>query len=343
MRFPKRAFISFSLLLIFVVFLSSFQLPYYIYKPGRADSLDEIVVVEDGYESEGSMHLLTVSGYHATPIKYILGKILPFHEILPIDVIRDEDETDEEYMNRQLHMMEDSQNASTIVAYEAANKPIHIQNNGVYVVSTVKKMPATEIFENGDIIKKVDDLPIETADDLVSYVSKKQKGDQIMILFEREGKEKEASIEITSFPDDESQIGIGIQLTTNLEVEVEPEVNFSSGRIGGPSAGLMFALKIYDQLVEEDLTRGYKIAGTGKIDQEGKIHPVGGVDKKVVAADRQESDVFFVPYEGGKVNSNYEEAMKAAKKIKTKMKIIPVDTFDEALSYLEELPPKKNK
>src|SRR5690625_5523974 len=85
-------------------------------------------------------------------------------------------------------------------------------------------------------------------------------------------------------------------MTSNEEVHVHPKVEFSSGQIGGPSAELMFALKIYYQLVEEDLTKGKKIAGTGQIDYEGNVLPIGGVDKKVVAADREGSDVFFVPY-----------------------------------------------
>lgn len=337
MRISKRYIVYFSLVLIVTLFLANFKLPYYVYKPGRADNLDSIVVVKDGYESDGSMHLLTVSGSYATPINYLIGKILPFREVLPIHSLRDEDETDEEYMNRQLHMMEDSQNSSTIVAYKAAGADLQVISDGVYVVETVKNMPAQDLLKNGDIIKGVDNIPVELADDLVSYVAEKTAGEKISIQFIRGDEEKEALIEVVAFPDDESRVGIGIHLTTNIYLDMEPEVEFSSGKIGGPSAGLMFALKIYDQLTEEDFTRGYKIAGTGKIDMEGNVLPVGGVDKKVVAADREGSHVFFVPYEKGRENSNYETALWAAKKIKTEMEIVPVDTFEEALSYLERL------
>lgn len=337
MRISKRYLVYFTTVIILALFLSTFKLPYYVYKPGRADSLDSIVVVEDGYQSEGSMHLLTVSGSYATPINYFLGKIMPFREVMPISAIRDEDETDEEYMNRQLHMMEDSQHSSTVVAYRAAGADIEVITDGVYVIGTVKDMPAHQLLENGDIIKKVDHIPVKVSDDLVTYVAEKKAGDIIRLQFERNGKVEEEQIEIVSFPDDVNQVGIGIQLTTNIIVEVNPEVKFSSGRIGGPSAGLMFALRIYDQLTEEDYTRGYKIAGTGKIDIDGNVHPVGGVDKKVVAADREGSHVFFVPYEKGRENSNYEIAVRAAKKIKTNMEIVPVDTFEEALLYLESL------
>lgn len=337
MRLSKKHLINLIIVVLLTSLLSFYQLPYYIYKPGRADALDTIVVVEDGYESEGSMHLLTVTGSTATPISYLLSKIMPFHEVRPLEQVRRDGESDEEYMRRQLHMMEDSQLNSTIVAYKAAKADIEIINGGVYVVATVKDMPAAKVLKPGDIIKRVDDIVVEVADDLVNYVATKKAGEVIQIERVRNGQAKVEEIEIIPFPDDEEKVGIGIQLTTHIELEVDPEVNFSSGRIGGPSAGLMFALTIYDQLVEEDLTRGKKIAGTGRIDSEGNVHPVGGVDKKVVAADREGSSVFFVPYEQGKENSNYEVALEAAKKIKTKMDIVPVDTFEEALQYLKNL------
>src|SRR5699024_2694229 len=130
---------------------------------------------------------------------------------------------------------------------------------------------------------------------------------------------------------------IGIKLVTDRHVNVTPKVNFSSGNIGGPSAGLMFALEIYDQLTEEDLTGGLNIAGTGEIDYEGNVHRIGGVDKKVIAAHRKGCDIFFAANENGKKDSNYAVAKQSAEEIDIDMKIIPVDTFEEALTYLKEL------
>src|SRR5699024_12590960 len=101
-------------------------------------------------------------------------------------------------------------------------------------------------------------------------------------------------IELAKSPQD-NKVGIGIQLVTNREVEINPKVEFSRGEIGGPSAGLMFALTIYNQLTKEDVSNGIKIAGTGELDYERNILSIGGIDKKVIAADKENVDILFAP------------------------------------------------
>ena len=112
-------------------------------------------------------------------------------------------------------------------------------------------------------------------------------------------------------------------------------------KIGGPSAGLMFTLEIYNQLVKEDITKGHEIAGTGTINEKGEVGPIGGISQKVVAAHNAGAEIFFAPNENGKEKSNYKDAVKTAKDINTKMKIIPVDTLDDALMYLDKMSEKK--
>jgi len=103
---------------------------------------------------------------------------------------------------------------------------------------------------------------------------------------------------------------------------------------------LMMSLEIYNQLVDEDITKGYKIAGTGTIDPSGKVGRIGGIEQKIVAAHKSGADIFFAPNENGEKNSNYQMALKTAEDIKTKMVIVPVDTFEDALKYLDSLEPK---
>src|SRR5699024_5261763 len=264
---------------------STFQLPYYIYKPGGADPLDQIVEVEGGSESEGDMYLVTVSGGQSTPIQYLWAKILSYHEVQPLEEVRPKGMTNKEYRQAQLKMMENSQESSTVVAYEAANKEITIEYNGVYVVSVREGMPAEDKLETGDHILGIDGQTIHEADDLIDYIEQKQAGDQINLVVIREDEPLNIDLTLDVFPNMDNKVGMGIELVTNRSISVDPELHFSSGNIGGPSAGLMFALEIYDQLIEEDLTKGYQIIIIGEIDNIGIVLQIRGIDNKEVVTE----------------------------------------------------------
>ncbi|MBM7598702.1 PDZ domain-containing protein [Virgibacillus halotolerans] len=341
MRFSKKHIIYLVVIVVLAYFLSAYKLPYYIYKPGGADALNPIVEVDDGYRSEGDMHLVTVSGLQATPIQYVWAKVLSYNEILPIDQVFPEGISQDDYMHAQLQVMESSQEAATVVAYEAADKDITIDYKGVYVVSVVEGMPADGKLKAGDRIIGIDGNEIKEADDLTDYIDKKQANDTVALDVVREEKERTEEITLEAFSDQEDKIGMGIQLVTDRSVSVNPEVHFSSGSIGGPSAGLMFSLEIYDQLTEKDLTGGYQIAGTGEVDYSGNVLRIGGIDKKIVAADKEGCDIFFAPNENGAKDSNYQLAKKTAEDIGTDMKVIPVDTFDDAIDYLQNMEQKQ--
>lgn len=340
MRFSRRNIAIYALAIIIAVFLSVFKLPYYIHKPGSADPLDPIVQVEDGYESTGEMHLMTVRSSIATPIQYVLAKVMPYHDIVPVEAVRPEGVSEEEYRLAQLQMMEDSQMSSKVVAYTEAGADVELVYEGVYVVAVYEDMPAYGKIQTADQIIAIDGIEVDRTDEMIELVGDKELHDDVVIRFERDGKEDEVTIQVESLGEEVDRVGIGIQLMDQQSVTVNPEVHFSSGNIGGPSAGLMFALEMYDQLTEDDITKGYSIAGTGKLDIEGNVLAIGGVDKKVVAADKAGCEIFFAPHEQGSATSNYELAKETAENIETDMIIVPVDTFEEALAYLQELDPK---
>jgi len=108
------------------------------------------------------------------------------------------------------------------------------------------------------------------------------------------------------------------------------KIKTNLAEIGGPSAGLMMSLELYKQLSHNDFLHGRNVAGTGAIAADGSVGEIGGVDKKVIASDRAHAQIFLVPV------ANYAEAKRTAKKIKTKMKIIPVTTFKQAVTYLKK-------
>ncbi|MEI2440260.1 PDZ domain-containing protein [Priestia megaterium] len=322
-----------------VAMLCFYPLPYYITKPGMAEELAPIIKVEDGYHEKGTFMLTTVRMGRATPLSYGLAKIQDFHEIFPTKQILQQGESDEDYSTRQLHMMDTSKNAAISVAYEAAGKSVSYLNKGVYVTYVVENMPAHGKLHVGDVVTKVDGEKIQTAEDLINYVSTKKAGDPVSIYVKRDGKESKHTLKVKAFPDEPKRVGLGIALETNQELKVKPDIHIDTEKIGGPSAGLMFSLEIYNQLVKEDMTKGHRVAGTGTINDKGEVGPIGGISQKIVAADKEGAEIFFAPNEKGAAGSNYREAVKTAKKIDSDMKIVPVDSFSDAVTYLEKLKP----
>ena len=158
------------------------------------------------------------------------------------------------------------------------------------------------------------------------------------------GKPKQAKGQ-TIMLDSVHRAGIGITLADRTEVSSPIKVSADMEGIGGPSAGLMMTLAIYQQVTGLNLRQGQKIAGTGTMNADGSVGDIGGIDKKVVSSSKAGAKIFFAPnnpvskaekeYDKN-AKTNYQEAVAAAKKIKTKMKIVPVRTFDDAVKYLEK-------
>lgn len=321
--------------MIIAIVLTFLKLPFYVTQPGMATELKPMVEVEDGFHEQGTFRLTTVRIGRANPFTYIWAKTQKYYDIFPIEDVKYEGETDEQYMERQIHMMEVSQQAAIKVAYERANKPIRMKYNGIIVMQVLEKMPAFDVLKMGDRIKGVNGQEIQTADEFIEMVKHKKAGDTLTLSIERDGHELTKTIEVVPFPDQQDKVGVGISLITDRELETSPDIILNTEDIGGPSAGLMMTLEIYNQLTEEDMTKGYKIAGTGTINEEGAVGPIGGIAQKIVAADKAGVDIFFAPNENGAKNSNYEVAVHTAKDIDTNMKIVPVDSFDDAIQFLE--------
>lgn len=307
-----------------------------------AKELEPIIKVDGGYDEKGSLMLTTVRMGRANIYSYILAKLSKYQEIFPADMIKYENETDEEYTLRQLRAMDDSKLSAIEVAYKKAGIPVKYRYKGVYVMNVLPDMPASKKLKPGDRIFKIDNFTFKSSDEFKQYVSKKKEGDEIQVSYVRNGKTDRAKLRVMPFPGHHDQFGIGIVLEDDKDIIVDPKVKVNTDDIGGPSAGLMFALEIYNQLTKGDLTHGFNIAGTGTISPDGTVGRIGGIEQKVVAADNAGADIFLAPNENGANGSNYKMAVKTAKEIGTHMKIVPVDTFDEAVSYLENLRDKKS-
>lgn len=325
------------------VFLSTYRLDLYISKPGGAYELAPLVKVEGGDEDdEGTLSLMTVSMMTATPTLYLYSKFQDGYKVLQPEQVRSPHESDDEYNVRQLKMMSDSQINALQVAFKEADLPYEVSNNGVFVLNVVKGGAADKMLAAGDRVLAIDGREFEKMEEFVGYLSGKKEGDKVEVLFERDGRKITEAIKLAPLPTEPERIGLGISFVEDKKITTDPKVEINSDQIGGPSAGLMFTLEILNQLLDEDITKGYNVAGTGTMESNGEVGRIGGIDQKIIAADNDGVEIFFAPDDGVHegVESNYALAKETAEKIGTDMKVVPVKTVEDALDYLEELQPK---
>lgn len=333
----------FVLVMALVVFVSSYRLDAYISRPGDAYELSPLVEVEGRDEDDaGTLSLMTVTMFNATPALYIMAQFQEGYKVLDPEQVRSPHESDEEYNVRQLKLMSDSQVNALQVAFEEAGKPYEVSSNGVFILNVLEDGAAAGLLSPGDRLMEIDGQAYGSMEEFLDYLSNKKVGDEVELVIERDERTINQTITLAPLPTEPERAGIGISFVEDKEIETTPDVSIDSDTIGGPSAGLMFTLEILNQLLDEDITHGYDIAGTGTMESDGTVGPIGGIDQKVIAADRADIDVFFAPdNEGGSgTPSNFDVAMETAEEIGTEMDIVPVANIDAALDYLSELSPR---
>lgn len=319
-----------------IVFMGT---PYIVYQPGSASEVAPLIKVENGDADEKGMFMMTTVSASYANVALLVASVFNSNAEVVEKETRLGDKSEDEYAAVQVFNMDSSQSYAVQAAYHAAGIPYEIKPDYLFVYSVPENGNRTQ-FQAGDRIIKVDGRGIPDAKALAALLSAKKVGDTVPVTLQRAGQELQEDVRLIEVRDEDEasgRPGLGIIIAAVQKVEAKEEgkdVSFTVTDVGGPSAGLMFTMEIYSQLTPGDLTKGYRVAGTGTIDPEGKVGPIGGVKHKIVAADREEAEIFFVPVK------NYDEAKASADRIGTGMKLIPVSTLQEALDYMKKLPVK---
>ena len=329
-----------AILLGLVFFL---PLPYYIEMPGGAYDIRQVLQVDNKEDkAKGSYNFVAISQMRATPAALLYAWLTPFTDV---ETAKESlgNFTEDEYIRLNQFYMETSQNEAIYQAFKLAGKPVSLNYFGVYVLDVSKESTFKGILGLADTVTGVNGKTFESSKDLIAYVAKQNLGDKVTVQYLSNQQKKEASGKIIKLSNGKNGIGIG--LVDHTEVKTTIPVEFSTGNVGGPSAGLMFTLDILDQINQEDLRKGRMIAGTGTIEKDGSVGDIGGADKKVVSAAKDNAEIFFVPNnpidkdylkKHPDAKTNYQEAKAAAERIKTKMTIVPVRTVQDAIDYLRK-------
>ncbi len=338
--------INTKLILLTIIFSLLFfwtPLPYFIEMPGTSEDLREHVLVNgEKDEYKGSFMLTTVAVQQATPFTYLTSLFNSKREIVSKKEMMG-DSNSKEYDQMQNFYMKNSQNMASKVALDLLDKPYEMAYKGVYVMSINEKSDFKNKLTIGSTISKVDGKKIESSEELINLVQSKKVGEEVNLTVEENNEEKEISGKLIEL-EGTKKTGMGISLIDHTELVSPEKIEFTTHDIGGPSAGLMFTLELYGLLSQKDIRQGLEIAGTGTMSSNGEVGRIGGIDKKVIAAEYAGADVFFAPDDEistelkekyPDIKTNYEEAVEAVKKNKLNIKVVPIKTVNDAVTYLK--------
>lgn len=307
--------------------------PYVLVAPGVVQDLSEEITVEGQQapplsSAGGEIALVTVATSRATYADHFYARVRGDLALIPVEKTRSPGVSDEDEKRRDEALMLSSQDIAEYVALRHLGYPATYTGDGALVEDVSTATAAAGTIRPRDIIKSVDGHVVRVNADIREGLASKAVGEAVSIGVEREGKMVEFLLPLSASSDGQNRPVIGVVVTTvNPRVETPFDVKFRVGNIGGPSAGLAFALEIIDSLSEGDLTKGRKIVATGAISPNGAISPIGGVYQKAIAASRAGADYFLIPSE------NYREVGSSM----GQTRIIPVNSLDSALAFLNSL------
>jgi len=331
--------------------------PFVVLKPGIAVPAQGYIKTNDKQlsdkrdtqeaeqqQQEGEL-LLTAVLLKAPNLWEILGSIVsPKDEVrLKVDVLGRS--SMEEYSARVTSMMLGSHNNALEAAYRYLNIPYSIQPQQLFVQQPSVCMLGCGSFEAGDEIvaggnAAGEEVSIHSVNQLRAWLAELTAGNQAYLIVNRSDEQVKIAVDVKEKEEqlqEEQLVYKLLNIESFIELRaVKPdhsdyEVEITTDNIGGPSAGLVLALTIIDQLTEGDLTNGKRLAVTGTIDAEGNVGSIGGIVQKVYSTSEQGAHAFIVP------KGNEKEALRTMKKIDSDMKIIGVSTLEEAMQVLASL------
>ncbi|MEA2499339.1 MAG: Lon-like protease, partial [Actinomycetota bacterium] len=264
------------------------QIPFfYAYLPGPVRNVDELIDVSgaDTYSSEGELLMTTVSvDLEVTFADWVEASFDPHSVVVDRDAVTG-GQSFSDLEKQQLDAMDQSKQHAQEVALSALGLA-QPESDGVRVVEVIEGVPAAEAIRPGDVIVKVDGDKVQTSCEVGSAIGQREPGSRIQVTVRRDGRLQTFEVGTVADPQDPSSSIIGVSLEDiNYRFDPGVKVEFESGEIAGPSAGLMFTLALYDRLTPEDLTSGKKIAGTGTIACDGQVGPIGGIEQKIAGAE----------------------------------------------------------
>jgi PDZ domain-containing protein len=306
----------------------------YLYVPNQATPVASRVTVEGEKvhaPGPGALYYVDVSIRRATWVEKKFAFARPEGSTLvPRDEVVPPGSSFQDRHEDGLREMARSEKVAAAVALEQAGFKVKTTNKGALVEAVASDAPAAKKLDEGDVIVAARGRPILTPGELRAAFVGVHPGDDIVLRIRRDGQLKTVTVRTVESAREKGRAIIGIIIAQAADIKLPVKVDINLGQVGGPSAGLPFALDVLQEL-GTNVDRGLKVVATGEMELDGTVGPIGGVKQKTYGARKAGADVFLVP-----AGDNATEARRYA----GNLRIIPVVSFQQALSALRTLPSK---
>jgi PDZ domain-containing protein len=305
----------------------------YILLPDRAHLVAPLVKVEGAHDAKGpgAIYFVDVFERKASMLESLFPFIRSGATLVPARLIVPPGVSDKAVRRADLRAMSVSQRVAAAVALRKLGYKVVAQPAGVIVVAVAADSHAAGKLEPADLILSVNGKKTLTIGALREQLAKARPGDVVRLGIKRGAHTLAAAVKTIADPLHKKRALIGFTPDQAADIHLPLKVEIDAGNVGGPSAGLPFALQVMDSL-GRDVDHGYKVAATGQINLDGTISPIGGVKQKTFGVRKTGADVFLVP-----AGDNAREARRYA----DGLRIIAVKSFPQALRALATLPRKR--
>lgn len=317
---------NYLLFLIFLILVLNIKTPYVVKAPGGTLSLNKRIKINNK-KIKSKYYTSYVTVLDGKVASLIAGFIMPNWDIVKYKDYSNNSSLTYDELNKSEHLsMKKGNNDAIIAAFDNANIKYSLSDSKVYVLYKYEE------FDNklkiGDQIIKCNNLKISNYDDL-NMCTSNAKNNSVDLTVLRNNKEKNIKASLYDY-DGKKIIGVYIFIDYKINSDYKIDIGASKNE-SGSSGGFMTALCLYDEITGQKLSKGRKIAGTGTIDVNGNVGKISAIKYKLIGANKDKVDVFFVP------SDNYKEAKKVKNKYHLKLNIVKVKTLNDAINYLNSL------
>ena len=327
---PVRLFVAGLLVAAVAVTVWILPTESYIFLPNRAHPVAPLVEVEGGKDpKDGGIFFVDVLVRKATLIERLFPGLREGATVVPAEQVRPPGVSESQRRNEELQEMQMSQRVAAAVAlrelgYKVVAKPI-----GARIEFVDPESPAAGKLLPGDVVTSAGGKPVKGPSGLRRAIRESGTEKDILLVVTRGDEQVEVGVRPISGPQGTPVIGVIVSQAADIKLPVDVEIDTKG--VGGPSAGLAFALDLMEEL-GHDVDHGNRIAVTGALELDGTVGQIGGVKQKTLGVEREGIKVFLVP-----AGDNAAEARRYADGIR----IVPVTSFQQALRSLATLPPAR--